>query len=50
MSKPKVMGVVQVLKQFFGGINMDELKDLSKEERRELAELAALELGVALKP
>jgi hypothetical protein len=49
MTEKKVMGVVQVLKQFFGKITMVELKELSKEDRHELATLAAEELGVTLK-
>ena len=43
------MGVVEVLKTFFGSIKMAELKELSTAERRELAEMAAEELGVTLK-
>ena len=42
------MKVIPILNQFFNEpkLTMTELKALSKEERRELAELAAVELGV----
>lgn len=40
---------VQVIKEFFGGsrpVTMDEMKNLTAEERRELADGAAVELGL----
>lgn len=47
------MKVIETLKKYFerdGGrkLTMDELKDLKPSERRELAELAAVELGIPL--
>jgi hypothetical protein len=47
------MSSVQVLKKFFEDssrpLQMAELRDLSKDDRHELAQLAAIELGVELK-
>lgn len=42
--------IVTVLKGYFGHISVAEMKKLSTEERRELAELAAVELGMELDP
>tara|TARA_R110002020_G_scaffold10290_4_gene39715 strand:+ start:760 stop:948 length:189 start_codon:yes stop_codon:yes gene_type:complete len=55
----KLMSATLVLSKYFGpkeykgkkgpGALLEELKELSHEERRALAELAAIELGVGLK-
>jgi hypothetical protein len=47
----KSMKVVEVLRQFFGKdrqLTVAELKPLSRDERLELAKLAAAEIGVDL--
>ena len=55
----KIMSATLVLSKYFGakeykgkkgpGALLEELKELSQEDRRALAELAAKELGVGLK-
>jgi hypothetical protein len=47
----KEMTRIQCLKEFFGGIRpvtITELKELSGQDRKELADLAAIEMGVTI--
>ena len=50
MTNVQAMTKVQAIREFFGEpkVTMDELKKLSKEERLELGELCAKELGVEI--
>lgn len=38
--------IIGLLKAFFGDVSLAEMRALSKDERIELADLAAIELGV----
>lgn len=40
---------MEALNAFFGKVSIEEIKALTPADRRELAELAAKELGVAIK-